>query len=200
MNKVVKFVNKIFTLRNEGKVELYSGPLADGGHTTVSIVTKSSEGYSQIFYDLKQLIARPNKKAVIQKISLPSLEFVYNLIKDAVEGEEDEFSRNYSQNNTDSTIHNSDTNSGSSCNSLQNDNTGKFIEVVEVISNESRDNSKGISRNSEGTTSLPSAGNESINFESDFEEISNFTQSSNVLGSKPIGIRNSVIGSLDSPF
>ena len=198
MSNISEFVNAIFQLKTTGEYKLYSGHLKDGGVTEVSIICKRSEGYSQNFYEVKQLIARPNKQASIQKFSLPSIEFTYKLIQDAIKEKNNGFN-NIS--GTSSTIITSkETDPSNNNDTFEQFNPSEYIEVVESITT----NKKRIEPDTKNSTI------KEIDFEAELEreafgeyfgsgvKFANLPNNSD--GQKSMGISNSVLKNLDSPF
>lgn len=193
MSNICKFVNAIFQLKTKGEYKLYSGPLEGGGITEVSIVCKRSEGYSQNFYEIKQIIARPNKQASIQKFGLPSMEFVYKLIQDAIKENNNEF--NNLPGTSSKIITPQENNSSNNYSADWKSDCSEYVEVIES----SESNPERTKSDKENSTV------KGFDFEAELEKESqprvkfaNLPHNNNE--QKSMGIRNSVLKNLDSPF
>lgn len=199
MNTVAEFVNALFALKSKGEYKLYEGPISGGGITSVTIHRKVAEGYSQKFYEIKQIIARPNEQARIQKIGLPSVEFAYQLIKDAIKERAENESRNLSNSTHRGLEDNQEYDSDYTDDSNERSNESEFIDVVEY----NEEPRKRVNAIKVENTSA------NLSDENEFSELAEFIGGSSVKvanvprnnnGKNSIGIRNSVLGQLDSAF
>lgn len=198
MNTVAEFVNALFALKSKGEYKLYEGLISGGGITSVTIHRKSAEGYTQKFYEIKQIIARPNEQAKIQKIGLPSVEFAYQLIKDAIKERAENESRNLSNSTHRGLEDNQEYDSDYIDDSNERSNESEFIDIVEY-NEEPRKRVNAIK-----------VENTSANLSDEvFSELAEFIGGSSVKvanvprnnnGKNSIAIRNSVLGQLDSTF
>ena len=128
---VAEFVNKLFELQTKGHVLLYKGPISGGGYTEVSIQSRRADGYSQLFYDIKQVIAEEGKQAHIQKVNIPSETFVYELIKESIEDESTRVcKRQFNENKSESAEF--EINSSDYADSSESINEEQPIDVVRV--------------------------------------------------------------------
>ena len=128
---VAEFVNKLFELQTTGHVLLYKGPIAGGGYTEVSVQARRADGYNQLFYDIKQVIAEDGKQAHIQKVNIPSETFVYELIKESIEDESTRVcKRQFNENKSESAEF--EINSSDYADSSESINEEQPIDVVRV--------------------------------------------------------------------